>query len=86
MATENIESKTLALEIDTAYVRYMVDWIDMSHLARVFSCNFAFIFNLQMYKEAVTGPGFVVDRIFFGLLRPEDIQYCHSWTLKTFPA
>ena len=25
MATENIESKTLALEIDTAYVRYMVD-------------------------------------------------------------
>ena len=84
MATENIESETLALEIDTAYVRYMVDWIDMSLLARVFSCNFAFIFNLQMYKEAVTGIGFVLDRIFLDI--PEDIQYCHSWTLKTFPA
>ena len=30
-------------------------WIDMSHLASVFPCNFAFIFKLQMYKEAITG-------------------------------
>ena len=29
-------------------------WIDMSHLARVFPWDFAFIFNLLMYKEAVT--------------------------------
>ena len=26
---------------------------------------------------------FVADRIFFGLLRPEDIQYFHSLKLKT---
>ena len=26
---------------------------------------------------------FVVDRMFFGRLRPEDIQYCHSRKLKT---
>ena len=30
-------------------------WIDMSHLARVFSYNFAIIFNIWMYKEAITG-------------------------------
>ena len=34
--------KTFASEIDTAYGTW---WIDMSHLARVFSCNFAFTFG-----------------------------------------
>ena len=29
-------------------------FIYMSHLARVFSCSFTFIFNLKMYKEAIT--------------------------------
>ena len=33
-------------------------WIVMSHLARVFPCDFAFIFKLYMYKEAITG-GFI---------------------------
>ena len=45
MATDqNIKNKPLASDIDTADGRYMV--VDMFHLARVFSCNFAFIFNL----------------------------------------
>ena len=30
-------------------------WINMLHLASVFSYNFTFMFNLQMYKEAITG-------------------------------
>ena len=30
-------------------------WIDMSHLERVFSCNFGFILHLKIYKEAITG-------------------------------
>ena len=60
--------------------RFTVDkwWIDMSRLTRVFSCNFAFIFDLQKYKEAITAVEFVVEKIFFGRLRPEDTHYCHS--------
>ena len=38
-----------------------------------------------MYKEAITGNLFVVDRIFHEQLRPEDIQYCivihENWNL-----
>ena len=41
-----------------------------------------------MYKEQITGSAllgnfFVVDRIFFGRLRPEDNQSCHTGKLKT---
>ena len=50
---QNIKNKPLALEIDTAYGRYMVDWHVSPH--KSLSCNFAFIFNFQMYKEVVTG-------------------------------
>ena len=42
--------------------------IGMSHLTRGFSCNFARTRN-----------PFVIDRISFGRVRSEDIQYCHSW-------
>ena len=59
----------------------------MSYRARVFSCNFAFISNLFLtYKcrrKPLLGNLFVISRIFFGRLRPEDIKYCHSWKLKT---
>ena len=107
----NIKNKILALKIDTACGRSIVDWQvstplrkkcpnteiflvrifshsewirrDTSYLsvfspnagkygpektphldtfqkvlANVFSCNFAFIFNLKMYKEAITGEFF----------------------------
>ena len=52
---QDIKNKTFASDIDTA--RYAVGtwWIDMSHFARVFSCNFTFIFNLQMYKKYIIG-------------------------------
>ena len=30
-------------------------WIDMSHLSSVFSCNFAFIFDLSIFKEDIAG-------------------------------
>ena len=69
MATDqNIKNKTLASEIDTAYGRYMVDW-------HVSPRKYLFL-QLQ-------GNFFIDDRIFFGRLRPADIQYCHSWKLKT---
>ena len=43
---QNIKYKTFASDIDTA--RYAVGawWNDVPHFARVFSCNFTFIFNL----------------------------------------
>ena len=54
-------------------------WIDMSHLERVLSCNFGFIYTYKSTRKSSLGNLFVVDRIFFGRLRPEDIQYrCHS--------
>ena len=45
---KTLKSKTLASEIDTDHGRYMIEW-------HVFSCNFAFIFNLLMYKQVITG-------------------------------
>ena len=80
MATDqNIKNKTLASEIDTAFrggfrtaATSRVDprplvgtwWIDMQ-----FGTYF---------RKPLLGNLFVVDGIFFGGLRPEDIQYCHS--------
>ena len=49
--------------------------IDMSHFPRVFSCKFA---DLFLTYKCTRKPLFVVDKIFFGRLIPEDIQYCHS--------
>ena len=36
-----------------------------------------------MYYQALLGNLFVLDGMFFGRLRPKDIEYCHSRTLKT---
>ena len=64
MATDqNIKSKNLASEIDTAYGKYGT-W--QVHLFLVY----------KMYKEAITGEFFCSDRIFYAQLRPQDIQYC----------
>ena len=73
MATDqNIKSKTLASEIDTAYGKYGT-W--QVHLFLVY----------KMYKEAITGEFFCSDRIFYAQLRPHDIQYCivihENWKL-----
>ena len=75
VSDQSIKNKTLALETDTAYDRYMVDW----HV----SARKSLFLQFCIYFRKPLRNLFVVDRILFGWLRPEDIQYCHSWKLKT---
>ena len=49
-------------------------WIDMSHLERVISYNFALFLTFKCTRKPLLGNSFAVDRIFFGRLRLEDIQ------------
>ena len=42
-ADQNIKNKTLVLEMNETQLMVGVWWIDMSHLAKVIFCNFAFI-------------------------------------------
>ena len=72
MATDqNIKSETLAPETDTVYGRYMMDW-HVSPRKSLFLQFCIYFFNFLTY---ILGNLFVVDRIFIGRLRPEDIQY-----------
>ena len=65
MATDQ-NNKTLVLEIDTVYGKYIVDW----HVSprKSFFLQFCIYFT-----KPLLGNLFVVDRIFFGGIRPEDI-------------
>ena len=73
---QKFKKNTLASEIDAAYGRYMVVW----HV----SLRKNLFLELCIYfRKPLLGNLFVVDRIFFGGLRLEDIQYCHWWKLKT---
>ena len=74
MATnQNIKNKTLALEIDTVYSNYGT--LVGSYI----------FFSFQNVQGPLLGNLFAVDRIFYGQLRPEDIQYCiaihENWKL-----
>ena len=64
-------NKTLVLETDTVYGRYMVD----RHVSP--RKNFFLQFCI-CFRKPLLGNLFVVDRIFFGGIRPEDIEHCHS--------
>ena len=71
-ADQNIKNKTLTSEIETVYDRYILDW----HV----SLRKSLFLQFWIYfRKTLLGNLFVVDRIFFGGLRPEDIQYCNSW-------
>ena len=48
-----------------------------------FPAIFHVFLTYKCTRKPLLGNLFVVDRAFFGQLRPEDIQYCHSWKLKT---
>ena len=64
MATDqDIENKTLVSEIDKAYGKYGIWQVQLFLVCK-------------MYKEALLRNLFAIDRIFYGQLRPEDIQYC----------
>ena len=76
---QNIKNKILTSKIETAYSRYMVDWQVLPR--KCLFCYFALIFYCK--GKPLLEILFVVDRMFFGPLRPEDIQYIHSWKLKT---
>ena len=85
MATDqNIKNKVFVWEIETAYDRYMMGW---TCTCRTVQESFPAILHLFLtYKcrrKPLLGNLFVIGRIFFGRLRPEDIKYCHSWKLKT---
>ena len=77
MATDqNIKKKILASETYTAYGRYMVDLCLTSQLS--FLAILHLFLTYKCTRKPLLGNLFVVDRISFGRLRPEDIQYCHS--------
>ena len=48
-------------------------WIEMSHLASAFSCNLHLFVTYKCTRQPLLGNLIVVDRVFFGRLRPEDI-------------
>ena len=74
---QNIKNETLALEINTAYGRYIVD----RHVSRRKSLFLQFC---KYTKKLLLGNLFVVNRIFFGWLKPGDMQYCHSFIFHDF--
>ena len=49
-----------------------MSFLEILHLFLTYKCT----------RKPLLGNLFVVDRIFFGRLRPEDIKYCHSQKLK----
>ena len=53
-------------------------WIDIFHLARVSFCKFINVQGSHYWRIL-----FVVNRIFFGRLRPEDIQYWKLLEVET---
>ena len=57
---QNIKNKTLASEIDTAYRKY----------------KYIYFYFAKCTRKLLLGNLFAVDRIFYGQLRAESIQYC----------
>ena len=78
---QNFKNKAVASEIDTVLGRRLVDW-QILPWNSFFLAIWHLLLTYKYTRKPLLGNLFVADRIFFGRLRPEDIQYCHSWKLK----